>query len=529
MKKKGNNVITAFLALLGVRHTESFSNQYFNEHPHKYNLFGISKMLSDYGIENAGTRIEDKEQDLFNIETPFIAHIGSDFVVVYNVESGKVHFLRNGKKMSISVSEFIQAWSGIVLLAETTPDSIEPDYKEHRKKDLFGIAQKLILLVAGIVLLGISYISQSLFNNIGITSLLVVNVIGVYIGYLLVLKQMNIQSKYADKICSLFSKSDCNNVLESDAAKLWGVFGWSEIGLGYFTANVLILLFLPHLILYLAILNVLTLPYTIWSVWYQKVKSKQWCPLCLIVQVLLWGVFTLNGIFRYIQLPTTFELQNILIVGSLYAIPIFIFNLLVPQLSEGNQVEQLQQEINSIKANEDVFKALLDKQPYYEVGKTDSQLLFGNPDAGLTITIFTNPFCNPCAKMHKRVEELLHKTNNKVCVQYIFSSFEPELDFANKYLIAAYLEKEQHEFERIIADWFEKGKLLKEAFFKDLHLNIDNSEVENEFQQHENWKSKTQLRATPTILVNGYQLPENYKIEDLKYFTELKLTSINHC
>jgi len=29
-----------------------------------------------------------------------------------------------------------------------------------------------------------------------------------------------------------------------------------------------------------------------------------------------------------------------------------------------------------------------------------------------------------------------------------------------------------------------------------------------------------QLRATPTILVNGYKLPENYKIEDLRYFTE---------
>ena len=28
------------------------------------------------------------------------------------------------------------------------------------------------------------------------------------------------------------------------------------------------------------------------------------------------------------------------------------------------------------------------------------------------------------------------------------------------------------------------------------------------------------MRATPTILVNGYQLPESYKIEDLRYFIE---------
>jgi len=73
----------SFLDLLKVKHTEEFSNRYFNEHPHKNNLFGISKMLSDYGIENAGTRIVDKEKDLVSIELPFIAHIGG-FVVVYN-------------------------------------------------------------------------------------------------------------------------------------------------------------------------------------------------------------------------------------------------------------------------------------------------------------------------------------------------------------------------------------------------------------------------------------------------------------
>ena len=37
------------------------------------------------------------------------------------------------------------------------------------------------------------------------------------------------------------------------------------------------------------------------------------------------------------------------------------------------------------------------------------------------------------------------------------------------------------------------------------------------------WKEKAQLRATPTILVNGYKLPENYKIEDLRYFTEFNI------
>ena len=39
-------------------------------------------------------------------------------------------------------------------------------------------------------------------------------------------------------------------------------------------------------------------------------------------------------------------------------------------------------------------------------------------------------------------------------------------------------------------------------------------------EDKENDRKNTQLQATPTILVNGHKLPDNYKIEDLKYFTE---------
>ena len=550
MKVKGKNVFVNFLALLGVRYTASFANQTFNEHPHKYNLYGLSKMLSDYGIQNAATRIEDKEQDLFNIECPFVAFAGGDFVVVYRLTpalsngegvsppleevEGTVYFLRNGKKLSIPVSQFIQSWSGVILLAETTSESGEPDYNKHRKRNLLIFAQQSLLALAGILILGLAYVSLlgehtgSPIHVSGITSLLFVNFIGIYVCYLLVLKQMHIQSRYADKICTLFSKSDCNNVLESDAARLWGVFGWSEIGLGYFAANIVILLFLPHLMPYLAIINILALPYTVWSVWYQKVKARQWCPLCLIVQFLIWTIFILNLTFGQID-ATLFSFHSPLFtVFCIYIISVFTFNLLLPKLSEGNQVEQLRQEINSIKANEELFKTLLLQQPFYEVSKTDSQILFGNPDAKLRITIMTNPFCNPCARMHARVDKLLRRgepvysfnRETHICIQYIFSAFNENLEYANRYFTAIYLEKGREAAWKLYSDWFEKGKALKEAFFTDLQLGMTDPAIEVEFQKHEAWKAKTQLRATPTILVNGYKLPENYKIEDLRYFTD---------
>ena len=202
-------------------------------------------------------------------------------------------------------------------------------------------------------------------------------------------------------------------MLESDAAKLLGVFGWSEIGLGYFGANILLLQFLPHEIFLLAIINIFTLPYSFWSVWYQKTKARQWCPLCLIVQVLLWTIFIVDYSFGYIQIPTLSYsvIQLFIFISSVYASSILIFNLLIPALSRGNGRERITQEINSIKVNEEIFRTLLTQQSYYEVSQADSQIHFGAPDGLLKISILTNPFCNPCAKMHKRVEKFLHDTN----------------------------------------------------------------------------------------------------------------------
>jgi len=168
------NIFGTYLDLLNVKHTKSFSDQYFNEHPHKNNLFGLSKMLSDYGIENAATRIEDKEQNLSEIETPFIAHFGGDFVVVNKVESDNVSFLWKGDKHILTTEKFIEAWTGIILLAEASEKSIEPDYKKHRKTELLGILKKIAFFSAIGAISLLAYIYQSFYTNIGITILILI-------------------------------------------------------------------------------------------------------------------------------------------------------------------------------------------------------------------------------------------------------------------------------------------------------------------------------------------------------------------
>ena len=196
--------------------------------------------------------------------------------------------------------------------------------------------------------------------------------------------------------------------------------------------------------------------------------------------------------------------------------------MLAPTLNADKQIQSLRQSINSLKADEDLFKALLKKQPYYETSDCDSIIRFGNPDSKLRLTILSNPYCNPCAKMHQRIEELLKLVNNNISVQYILSSFNDDLKPTNKYLIAACLAElkaNRLPLNTIFKDWFEKGKMQTDDYFKDMGLDMGNPEIEAENMKHEGWIQKTQIKGTPTVIINGYQLPERYKIEDLRLFT----------
>lgn len=515
-----NDIFSTFLTELGVKHTGAFTRKAYAEHPHKYNLFGLYDLLKTYNVPSAATTVEADKDNLTNIETPFVAHFGGEFVVVTSVTDDKITYILRRKEFTLDVDRFVPSWSGTVLLAKPSNESTESDCAEHRKKSTINALPSLVLGIATVVLLVIAYLING-FGRMSISTLLVLNIVGLYLSWLLIQKQLHIYSSYGDKICTLFSKHDCNNILESRAAKIGGVLSWSEVGVGYFSANILVLLFLPQVLGTLAVINTAALLYSFWSVWYQKAKARQWCGLCLCVQALFWIVLTAHCVFGSFHYDVS---QAPYVIGSVIAICVFgiaiaATHILARTFSESRMVSSLRQEINSIKVDERVFTSLLAQQAHYDVSEADSQIVFGNVNASLRLTILSNPYCNPCARMHKRVGKLLSEVGDAVMVQYIFSSFDPKLDITGKYLIAAYMQQDAGTRLRTFTEWFAKGVPQRDKFFEGLNLDPTAEEVEAEYKRHMDWAKNAKLRATPTLIVNGYALPGNYQIEDLKYLT----------
>jgi len=70
----------------------------------------------------------------------------------------------------------------------------------------------------------------------------------------------------------------------------------------------------------------------------------------------------------------------------------------------------------------------------------------------------------------------------------------------------------------IYNQWFKTGKMNKELFFEKYKIDTELPEILEECELQTRWKEQSGLSATPTILINGYKLPDYYKIEDLRYF-----------
>jgi len=514
MQKK-TDILYELLRRLKVKHTDLFLNKLYEEHPHKYNLFGLSRILKDYNIDNDGYKFDNKEI-LKDLDVPFVAQYNQQLVIVLKLTETHVYYYVNGKEISVNIPEFKEKWSGVSLLIGDHKKAIEPEYINNKLKENYLRILNFILKLSICIIPILFIISNGGYNKSWMIILLVLNLLGFYIGYLLVLKQIKTHSASADKICSIFKKSDCNNVLESKAAKLWGIIGWSEAGLSYFTSNLLIILFFPGLISFQALVNIFVLPYSVWSIWYQKVKAKQWCALCIIVQVLFYCIFAYNLLLGFIYVPES-NLINVLIVTLIYVLPFCLISVLLPIIAKSGQVRNLKHEFNKLKMTTEVFDGLLYAKDRYDV-EGASQIVFGNPEATNQIIVVTNPHCEPCGAAHKKIDNLLnHIGEDDICIRFLFINFEMEVvKNSGKFLIAAYLNNEPDAARDIFYKWFAGEKYAIGKTYSKYGFDIESKEVLKEQLKHNRWIKQNKVYQTPTILFRGYILPEIYGIDDIR-------------
>ncbi len=503
------NILESFLDALEVRYTRMYADSLYDGHPHRDNMYGLKQMLDVYGVRTLGVYMETK--DLAALTYPCVLHTGNGFVIGCDGDEKRIVFWQKGERKEFTHEAFRQVWTGNALVVEDLEEAEEPDFRKHQRDSLLRMAKRYCLLVLWCVA-----VVSGLVTHIGQISsfhlyFMIWNVMGLCICLLLMQKQVFGESRWGDRVCSLFQHAGCNDILNGAYAKFWGI-SWSEIGTGYFMANLLLLPLYPSAMGMLCVVNWLAMCYGLWSIYYQWRVAKRWCLLCVGVQVVVWGMgVTAACCMRDIPLSAAAGLCTaIVIVACMMAVHQYavLFQLDKECVSTVRQYRTL-------KCNHVVAKALVENSAYYEVSDADSSIIFGNKESQLRITILGNPHCNPCARLHWRVEELLRLYGSDICVQYIFTVFNEALEDSCRYLISCYDQDHPETTRRVYAEWYAGGRGRYASIVKEREESIHTVEVEQEWQRHSRWCKNTGFTATPTILVNGYLLPREYDIEDL--------------
>lgn len=323
--KVDSSILSRWLTLLGVRHTVNYTDMRFRTMPFP-TLFGLATLLREYNIQAHGYKIDDKTQ-IANIPTPFIAPLNNRYVIVKSISDNTLHYGTAGVQEEIQVDKFLPAWSGVAFVADVNSKSIEPDYKKHRLAEIMtSLRNKAIWLIAAI-LFAWFFITRGDIHNWGTIAICAIDIFGLWLSYMLIGKDLGIKSKRSDAVCNVLQPGGCDSITKSDASTFFGIFHWSEVGFTYFSVGLAVVLLFPQMTGWLAAINLCALPYTIWSISYQKFKAHTWCTMCVGVQLSLWLqfiVFITSGWYSHI-FPFTWQTLALLLV---YALTMLLINRL---------------------------------------------------------------------------------------------------------------------------------------------------------------------------------------------------------
>ncbi len=328
MDSSRHDIFNDFLDTLGVSHTSDYSAQRFKDMPFP-TLFGLKKLFEEYGVATAAFRVADKEGDLPRVSTPFIAPVDGGLVIVTGETGDTVSYLSQGQPEKMPRQEWIATWDGTALCGATTPASREPDYKAHHRLELMKHWRNIGIGVGGVLLLVFFFIAGGLWQRPALWFTVAFDCVGLYLSWLLVRKSLGYTDSHADAVCRVLQEGGCDEILRMDASKLFGLFGWSEVGLTYFSVSLAALLLFPSVAPTLALFNLCCLPFTFWSIWYQRFRAHHWCTLCVSVQATLWCLFFsyLAGGYVGAILPLSIA---IIPLGLVYLTVLLALNRLLP-------------------------------------------------------------------------------------------------------------------------------------------------------------------------------------------------------
>ncbi len=504
-EKKAFSAIRSLIKNAKIKVTDQSLKQALWHHSDFPSFAAFSDVLTDFKVENMGTRISI--QQLSEIPLPALVHLenGGDgfFGTVTKVKDEVIDFEVNGKKTTEHFSQFMRHWGGITLLIQPTELSGEANYKINSRLEFIrAIRLPFIGLALSFIAIGF-WVFLSEFSLDASLSLFLLKIAGTFISSLLIWQSLDSNNSFLLRICQLNEKTSCISILQSKGAKLFGLVSWAEIGLFYFTGGIFSLLLNKNVSQFILYFNYLALPYVLYSLYYQAFVVRKWCVLCLVVQ----AIFVLEFCSSlFINAPVS---SNIGLEIMLSSITPLLWLLIKPMFQKGHHFENINRELQKMIFSSDYIQTLFSNaNPLPAIFEGMRPILLGNPNANHTIMVVANPTCAACSFHISELADLLLEEHD-FNAQLILASGTNENQVADKVALKLMsLPKSQN--SEMTVGWF-KNPVVKK-WESENQIEITKEGIE-QIILNQRWLRMVNVSSAPALFLNNMRLPRVYGIK----------------
>lgn len=520
IEKNALRAVQQLLQTSKVRVTRRTLEEKLWQHPDFPSLASLSNVLDELHVSNLVTRLPSEQ--LTGIPLPAIAYLeteGGMLATIHSISGQLIEWTHTTRgRQRESLTSFKQKWNGVTLLVEPDEQSGESDYDENRKREIiesfrYPFAIFGLLACAG-CLIALGFRNHSLEANWQLYLLLAVKLIGLVVTGLLVWYDIDSNSLIR-KNTQANNQLNYQRILNSKAAKLFDWLSWAEIGLFYFSGGLITLLLAAMIPTtgaaeYLLLFSCIAVPYTLYSVYYQAFVAKEWCLMCMIVQILLWTE-CMVGFALWTPWPLQFSWQIICLLGFSFLITPALWVVIKVPLQESINFIPFKKELGRIKSDPHYVRGLLRKQrthpPVFYGMKV---VTIGDPDGEHTLIVVSDPLCQRCAKTHREVELLVKNTPNLKCL-FIFAVYG---DSKAGIIARRILSLPESIMPEALSAWFETLDVKK--WMKKMDTLENDDQGQWQLDLHHRWCELAGVTSVPLVFFDDIEIPSLYTVVEME-------------
>lgn len=514
-------VCRSMLGELGIPFTHRFLKEKLGTHPEPESLLAISDTLAEYKLDSLALQLGEDKLD--QLPLPCVVQISKNpypyFTCLTQVTEGWVEYLdEKGKRIKQRRKEFVSLWTGITLVVEKGEHSGEPGYSQRRKEQM--IYQFLLFFLGAVGLAWILGDLSGLYYNtsysLGAVALFIVKLSGLGISAILLWSEVDKKNTAITQFCGGGDQTDCNSVI--DSFSIAGLFSLGNLAFAYFLAGTSLLLissFSGSALALLSLLSISCLAIIPFSLYFQGVKLKKWCRLCLWISGILvvelavsqflmpelaWPAFGELGLFSFVFLAS--------VLGWIS---------LKPYLMAQKELYITKSKLAKVLSNKELFDYFLGTSRQITSNPEGLGIFLNGANPKFHVLKVCNPYCGPCARTHPLLEQLYEAGNIDLQIVFVPGGGDEVRLKTIRHLLGIASKGNLEQTRQALDEWYSQDKKDYEAFAAKYPLNGKLAKQESNLKAMLDWAEKEQITHTPTIFINGYELPSTYTVEDLKY------------